>query len=1244
MQSNVPAAKDGKVKIRSLFMKNGGHPFDNITWEKRDAVIAGADGKEKFRQNGVEVPSWWDDNQVQVVADKYLRVVNGEKETSTKQMFSRVAGWIRAEGLKQGVFTSEDADKFEKELLYLLANGMYAFNSPVWFNVGVKEKPQCSACFIQSVDDTMESIVELAQKEVMLFKGGSGTGSNLSTLRSSYEKLSKGGKPSGPVSFMKGYDAFAGVTKSGGGTRRAAKMVVLNIDHPDILETADGQPGFITCKADAEEAAHALYSTGKYTAEFNVPGNVYDRVGYQNANNSVRVTDEFMKAVVDNGTWQTKAIKDGSVVKTYQATTLWDETAKAAWLCGDPGIQFDTATNDMHTCPNSGRINASNPCVTGDTLVATPFGPIRMIDLVEKANMGPIPVINANGEAGIAYKVWKTGHKPVYRLTTKSGYELKLTEDHKVLTLNRGDVQAKDLTKDDIVQLATSGFGETYIPGDLDFVIGLALGDGCITKGEMVITMAPGKEDAVLEQAAKIINSFKGGKHPISVELGVGTTSRIGTSSKEVIEEVKKWAVLDQGSENKRLSDAVFGLSKMNIAALLRGLFTADGTVANYGSKSQYVSLDSCSIEMLKQVQSLLLQFGIKSKLYKNRRLSNTSMLPDGRGGVKEYPVQQMHSLRVSKSGRLAFEKEIGFASKSPKALTLSTLNTQVATYSDALQDRVESLEFIGTEDVYDLTEGTTHHFVANGIVVHNCSEYLFLDDTACNLGSLNLLKFTEGAKGFKLEEFIHACEITTIAKEIIVDASSYPSAKITENSHKYRTLGLGYTNVGALLTYWGLPYDSNEGRAVMGAITAVMTGAAYKASADLARVQGPFSEYEKNKEPMLRVINKHWNAAKKLTSVMVKEWQVIVDKAFDVWKEAYELGKLYGFRNAQVTVIAPTGTISFLMGADTTGIEPMLGCVTYKKLVGEGVLILVNNVIEKSLKNLGYSQEVIPGILEYIKNKQTIHGAPGFDKKHGPVFAESLGDHALSPEAHIDMMCAVQPFISGGISKTVNMPEGATPKDVANIYMRAWKGRLKCVAIYRNNCKLSQPIGTSLTDRSGGKGTDWGQRKRLPKTRHSITHKFSIGMVEGYLIAGLYPDGSLGEIFVEIAKQGSTLMGLVDCWVQAVSIGLQHGVPFEVLREKYVDMRFEPSGITEDEEIRFAKSLPDFVFRWLDLNVINKDKKIEAENSYEESTSVEIPPKMYLDGPPCSSCGNLTQRSGSCYRCLQCGATTGCS
>jgi len=883
VQSNPPAKKD-KVMVRSVFVKKGEDPFAGIEWAKRDAVIVGADGKEKFRQNDVEVPAWWDDNQVQVVADKYLRVVDGVKESSAKQMFYRVAQWITNRGIDQGIFSPEVAAVFFDELLYLLANGMYAFNSPVWFNVGVKEQPQCSACFIQSVDDTMESIVGLAQREVMLFKGGSGTGSNLSPLRSSYEKLSKGGKPSGPVSFMKGFDAFAGVTKSGGGTRRAAKMVVLNVDHPDILETQDGQPGFITCKSDAEEVAHALYSTGKYTAEFNKPGNVYDRVGYQNANNSVRVTDDFMQAVMRNEDWATKEVKTGKPVKTYKATHLWNEIAKAAWVCGDPGIQFDTATNDWHTCPNSGRINASNPC-----------------------------------------------------------------------------------------------------------------------------------------------------------------------------------------------------------------------------------------------------------------------------------------------------------------------------------------------------------------------SEYLFLDDTACNLGSLNLLKFTDGARGFKLEEFIHACEVTTIAKEIIVDASSYPSKTIADNSHTYRTLGLGYTNVGALLTFWGLPYDSHEGRAVIGAITAVMTGSAYKASAELARVKGPFAEYAKNKDAMLGVIRKHWDAAKKLPSLMVKEWQVIVDRAYEAWHETYHLGLKHGFRNAQVTVIAPTGTISFLMGADTTGIEPMLGCVMFKKLVGEGMLVIVNGVIEKALKNLGYSAEVIPGILEFIKNKQTIHGAPGFEAKHGPVFAEALGDNALRPEAHIDMMIAVQPFISGGISKTINMPETATVKDIANIYQRAWAGRLKCVAVYRNNCKLSQPIGVSLTDKSGGKGLAWGQRKRMPKTRDSKTHKFSIGSVEGYLIAGLYPDGTLGELFVEVAKQGSTLMGLVDSWVQAVSIGLQHGVPFEVLREKYVNMKFDPAGITDDEDVRIAGSLPDFVFRWLDLNIVNK--QVAAENHIEVHEVAPMPVgKAYLDGPPCTACGNLTQRSGSCYRCLQCGTTTGCS
>lgn len=872
------------VQVRRVFTTEGVHPFDTVKWVKKDAVIVGSDGKEKFRQNDVEVPEWWNDTTVNIVAEKYFRVVKGVKEQSAKQMFSRVAKWLHNQANKQRLLGPETAKIFEEELLYMFVHGMHAFNSPVWFNMGVVDKPQCSACFIQHVDDTMEDIVGLIGKEMMLFKFGSGTGSNLSNLRSSFEKLSGGGKASGPVSFMKPLDAGAGATKSGGTTRRAAKMVVLNVDHPDILEQANGEAGFITCKSHAEQVAHDLYSTGKYTAEWNKPGNVYDLVGFQNANNSVRVNDAFMEAVEKGADWTTLTVKTKEPVKTYKAQHIWDEIAKAAWFCGDPGIQFDTATNDWHTCPESGRINASNPC-----------------------------------------------------------------------------------------------------------------------------------------------------------------------------------------------------------------------------------------------------------------------------------------------------------------------------------------------------------------------SEYLFLDDTACNLSSINLLKFADGKK-FKLEEFVQASEIATIAKELIVDGSSYPSKRIGEMSHKFRTLGLGYTNLGALLTYWGLAYDSNEGRSVAASITAVMTGAAYKVSADMARVQGPFEEYPKNSSAMLNVIRKHWDAAKRLPSLIVKDWQAIVDRAYEVWKEAFELGKIHGYRNAQVVVIAPTGTISFLMGCDTTGIEPMLGCVVYKKTVGEGVLVLPNGVIRSSLENLGYDDVSVTAILAHIQNTHTIHGAPGFDPKHGPIFAEALGDHALHPNAHVDMMVAVQPFISGGISKTVNMPSNATPREIADIYMRAWKGGLKCIAVYRDSCKLSQPISTEFNENSRARqGVEWGKRRRMPKTRPAVVHKFNIGQQEGYLTVGLYPDGSLGEIFIETSKQGSTLMGFVDAWSQAVSIGLQHGVPFEVLRDKFVDMKFAPEGFTDDDSIRIAKSVPDYVFRWLDANIVNKQP--EGEVSSETGIVVaEAKQGVSLDGPPCSKCGNLTKRAGSCYCCTTCGTTTGCS
>jgi ribonucleoside-diphosphate reductase alpha chain len=880
----VPVENTKMLHIHPLFSKNV-HPFDTIKWIRRDAVIVGSDGKEKFRQNNVEVPEWWNETTVNVVAEKYFRVVNGTKEVSAKQMFDRVAKWIATNSVKQGLLNETNSWVLYHELLYMFSHGMHAFNSPVWFNVGVLKEAQCSACFIQAIEDNMSSILDLAQKEVMLFKGGSGTGSNLSPLRSSWEFLSGGGRPSGPVSFMKFYDKGAGVTKSGGTTRRAAKMVVLDVDHPDILEQRNGEAGFITCKAVAEKLAQDLYSTGQYTAEWNIPGNIYDLVDYQNANNSVRVSHAFMQAVEDGGIHHTREVKTGDVVHEYDARMLMEKISDSAWVCGDPGLQFDTTINDWHTCPKSGRITASNPC-----------------------------------------------------------------------------------------------------------------------------------------------------------------------------------------------------------------------------------------------------------------------------------------------------------------------------------------------------------------------SEYLFLDDTSCNLSSLNVLKFAKGGRQFDLVGFGHACELAIIAKEVIVGASSYPSKKLEEMSHRFRTLGLGYTNLGALLTFWGLPYDSNEGRDVAAAITSIMCATAYRMSAKMASVQGPFDGYEANSEEMLRVIRKHGDAAKRLPTPINKEWQVLVDASIDLWADAYRLGTQYGYRNAQVTVIAPTGTISFLMGADTTGAEPMLGCVVYKKIVGEGTLVLANGVIEPALRNLGYTEETIAPILEHIREKRTIHGAPGFDsKKHGPIFAEALGEHSLRPEAHVDMLIAIQPFVSGSISKTVNMPHEATSRDIYEIYMRAWRGGLKCIAVYRDGCKLSQPIATKLTDASRSrKELLWGQRKKLPSTRDSLTHKFSVNQQEGYITAGIFEDGTLGEVFVRVSKAGSTLQGIIDAWAIGVSMAIQYGAPFDTIRDKFVDMQFEPRGFTDNNEIRMAKSIPDYVFRWLEL--IFFGQKAHDVPSGSVITAIKEPASPGFDGPPCGRCGNLTKRSGSCYVCTQCGTTTGCS
>jgi ribonucleoside-diphosphate reductase alpha chain len=913
------------LSIERRFSTPGVHPFDQVEWELRDAVI-GDPASPAFEQRGVEFPVTWSQNATNIVAQKYFRGQMGspERESSVKQMIGRVAGTIAGWGREGGYFASEeDADAFEMELTAILLNQKAAFNSPVWFNVGFEETPQCSACFILSVEDTMESILDWNTKEGKIFRGGSGSGINLSNIRGSMEQLQKGGTASGPVSFMRGADAWAGTIKSGGKTRRAAKMVVLDVDHPDIEH-------FIWCKADEEKKAAALRDAG---FDMSIDGEGFTSIQYQNANNSVRVTDEFMEAVEAGEDWELKARTDGSTTKTLDARDLMNQIADAAWRCADPGVQYDTIINRWHTCPESGRINASNPC-----------------------------------------------------------------------------------------------------------------------------------------------------------------------------------------------------------------------------------------------------------------------------------------------------------------------------------------------------------------------SEYMHVDDSACNLASLNLMKFRREDGSFDTAEFEHAVDIVFLAQEIVVGFSSYPTEGITENANKFRQLGLGYANLGALLMSDGLPYDSDAGRNVAAAITALMTGRAYRQSALIAAgATGPYEEYEKNREPHNGVMRMHRDASYEVDPTGIKG--ELLEAAQRAWDEAVELGEEHGYRNAQATVLAPTGTISFLMDCDTTGIEPDFSLVKFKELVGGGQMTIANRSVPLALETLGYSEAEIDQIAAYITENNTIVGAPGLKDEHLPVFDVAVGERAISHTGHIDMMAATQPFISGAISKTVNLPQTATVADIADAYTRGWKGGLKALAIYRDGSKTAQALRTDAQDEQEAEAeVAMAQpvRKKMPRERESITHKFSIGGHEGYITAGKYEDGTVGEIFLtDIGKEGSTMRGLLNAFATAISLGLQYGVPLETFVQKFSYMRFEPEGMTQNPEIPFAKSLPDYIMRWVasrfiedtevleELGIMTTEvrSKKEAETAQlglgvptdtagpansngngnssapvpAASAMTETPPvrpaKMQgLElGPACEQCGGMMQRTGSCYTCSSCGNNTGC-
>ncbi|HEV8318041.1 MAG TPA: vitamin B12-dependent ribonucleotide reductase [Vicinamibacterales bacterium] len=920
-----------------FFTLPGVDPFDEVEWEIRAAVIGNEKGKTVFEQRDVEIPKFWSQQATNIVVSKYFRGQIGapDRERSVKQLIGRVVDAITGWAREQRYFANDEAlGAFSAELKHLLVYQKAAFNSPVWFNCGFEKAPQCSACFINSVQDTMDSILTLARTEGMLFKYGSGTGSNLSAIRSSTEPLAGGGTASGPVSFMKGYDAFAGVIKSGGKTRRAAKMVILNADHPDILD-------FINCKVEEEKKAWALIDAG-YDGSFTGPA--YSSIFFQNSNNSVRVTDDFMRAVLDDGQWQTRAVTTGDVVDTYKARDLMRQIAEGTWICGDPGMQFDTTVNDWHTCPVTGRINASNPC-----------------------------------------------------------------------------------------------------------------------------------------------------------------------------------------------------------------------------------------------------------------------------------------------------------------------------------------------------------------------SEYMFLDDSACNLASINLMRFLKPDGEFDVAAFRAACRTLITAQEIIVSNASYPTKAIERNSYDYRPLGLGYANLGALLMARGLPYDGDEGRAYAAAITALMTGEAYAQSARIARDHGgPFAGYEKNRDPFLRVMRKHRDAVRDINPKHVPH--DLYAGAKQAWEEAVELGEDFGYRNAQATVLAPTGTIGFMMDCDTTGVEPDIALVKYKKLVGGGLMKIVNGTVPMALERLGYTRPEIDAIVHYIDEHETIEGAPFLKDEHLPVFdcafKATRGQRSIQYMGHIRMMGATQPFISGAISKTVNVPKEATVEEIEKAYLEAWRLGAKAISIYRDGSKRTQPLNTSKAGvgdtRSAGSNVSAGpelrevvkevvkyverpRRRKLPDERNAITHKFDVAGHEGYITVGLFEDGTPGEIFLVMAKEGSTISGFADAFAQAISYALQYGVPLQTLVDKFSHSRFEPSGMTKNPEVRFAKSIIDYIFRWMATKFLSPEAQYRAGVNLREKAEEDdrrtlqptAPPRGAAstgptsgspsirgenraselaaiqnqeDAPPCSTCGSIMIRSGACYKCVNCGTTSGCA
>ena len=1188
-------------------------------------------------------------------------------------------------------------------------------------------------CFILAVDDTMDSILEWYREEGLIFKGGSGAGVNLSRIRSSKELLSSGGTASGPVSFMRGADASAGTIKSGGATRRAAKMVVLDVDHPDIEE-------FIVTKAREEEKIRVLRDGG---FDMDLGGKDIVSVQYQNANNSVRVSDEFMNAVEKGGTFDLAARRTGEIVQTIDAKSLFRKMAQAAWECADPGIQYDSTINDWHTCPESGRITASNPCFPADQRVVTDKGLIPIGDLVRRAADEESFAVYTNDvtaeddprdriTATTPTRYMVTGRNEIVELRFSDGSRLRCTPGHRIWTANRGWVYASELTEQDRVvrsfQYSPRPMASPYLPAealamavyersrkpldlpekwDDDFAhyLGWLTGDGCIDARDASAVTVYGSDedkDVVLPRHHALLTRITGFESKPSVQANGALQLRVTRRGFGAF--LVGLGVTGERAAHKAVPDAIFEAPEEAVTAFLRGLFDADGCAVSMKNGTRYVGLGSRSEELLLGVQELLGSLGIASRIYQTGIKRNSFSYTRKDGSSASYGSDgPSFDLRITGRSLREFGIRIGFSLPAKEQKLLSILDSTNFYNTDKTVHLV-SRESCGFETTYNLTEPRNHSYIVGGTLVANCSEYVHLDNSSCNLASINLLKFLREDDTFDVERFRQITELIITAMDISICFADFPTEKITAITRAYRQLGIGYANLGALLMATGHAYDSEGGGAIAAAITSLMTGTAYRRSAELAAVVGPYDGYARNASAHQRVMRKHAAAGAEIRPLGGID-ETILAAANRTWQECLKLGNLNGYRNAQASLLAPTGTIGLMMDCDTTGVEPDLALVKFKKLVGGGSMQIVNQTVPRALKNLGYQPEQAEAIIQYIAEHGHVVDAPGLRREHYEVFDCAMGERSISPMGHVRMLAAVQPHLSGSVSKTVNMPESATVEEIEEIYFEGWKLGLKALAIYRDNCKVGQPLSVSKRKPAEAKTTATEPaaphevrpvRRRLPKQRSAMVTRFSVAGAEGYMTASSYPGDGIGEVFLKLGKQGSTLAGVMDAFSIAISVGLQYGIPLESYVAKFTNMRFDPAGITDDPDIRMASSVMDYIFRRLALDHLSYDQRSElgilsvqersavlagedpaasadevdpeelaqsvpveraqpqqperapvAESPTAPHSSTELVEAQQgrtADAPLCLNCGTKMRPAGSCYVCEGCGSTSGCS